>query len=286
MFSVAGIRHLIVGLSVVIVSICSGMSITGWLNYKFAPDPVPDYVFDDFKGTGLNSHGAEKNKLDYRAVIERNLFGGDPYEHQKPVQKKEEKRPEDLPLARLKLKLKGTIVDVYEKYSAAFIEDMKNKRQDVYHVGDKVKNALIKKIARTYVIINTGSRDEVLAMDPDDLRKGTLIKKTSSGQFRVPRKLVNEAVTNLSGLMRDAHFSPYTWRGKPYGFKITRIRVDSLYDRLGLKNGDVLVEINGQKLDGPETFFSLYNRINSLKEVKLKIRRRGREKILVYQVSD
>ena len=277
-------KHIIIGLSIIISSICAGKTITAWLDYKLSPEPA---ININPLPQAQKSHQAKhtKTKLDYKAVIERNLFGGDPYGPKAPPQK-EEQKPEDLPLSKLKLKLKGTIVDKNGKYSTAIIEDLVRKTQDLCHVGDKVKNALIKKIARTYVIINTGSRDEILAMNPDEMGKKSSpqIQRTGSGKIKVSRKLIEHSMSNLASIMQDALIKPYFRRGMVEGFKITRIRNGSLYSQLGLKNGDVLVAINNEKLDDPRKLLTLYDRFKNLNEIKLKIKRRGRQETLSYQL--
>ena len=278
-------KHIIIGLTIILSSICAGKTITAWLDYKLSPEPA---ININPLPQAQKSHQAKhtKTKLDYKAVIERNLFGGNPYEPKAPPPQKKEQKPEDLPLAQLKLRLKGTIVDKNGKYSTAIIEDLAKKSQALYHVGDKVKNALIKKIARTYVIINTGSRDEILAMNPDEIGKKSTpqIQRTGSGKIKVARKLIEHSMSNLASIMQDALIKPYFRRGMVEGFKITRIRNGSLYSQLGLKNGDVLVAINNEKLDDPRKLLTLYDRFKNLNEIKLKIKRRGRQEILSYQL--
>ena len=279
-------KHIIIGLTIILSSICAGKTITAWLDYKLSPEPAINInPLPQAQKSLQVKHTSQKTKLDYKAVIERNLFGGDPYGTKAPPQK-EEQKPEDLPLSQLKLKLKGTIVDKNGKYSTAIIEDLARKSQDLYHVGDKVKNALIKKIARTYVIINTGSRDEILAMNPDEMGKKSSpqIQRTGSGKIKVSRKLIEHSMSNLASIMQDALIKPYFRRGKVEGFKITRIRNGSLYSQLGLKNGDVLIGINNEKLDDPKKLLTLYDRFKNLNEIKLKIKRRGRQEILSYQL--
>jgi len=96
---------------------------------------------------------------DYRIIIKRNLFAaGDkdvgPLETEiKPM---EELRP-----STLELVLMGTILGDGVA-NRAFIMDKKNRKQDVYEVGDAVAGAFIKKIIRGKVILASNGQDEVL----------------------------------------------------------------------------------------------------------------------------
>jgi len=73
------------------------------------------------------------------------------------------------------------------------------------------------------VIVNTGSRDEILAMNPDEMGKKSApeIQHTSSGKIKIARKFIEKSMNNLANIMQDALIKPYFRRGKVEGFKIT-----------------------------------------------------------------
>lgn len=68
------------------------------------------------------------------------------------------------------------------------------------------------------------------------------------------------------------------------GFKVFCIRPTSLYAKVGLRNGDVVVRINGYSITNPNEALALYGRLKDAKTFRLEIRRKGRPKRLTYRL--
>lgn len=60
-----------------------------------------------------------------------------------------------------------------------------------------------------------------------------------------------------------------------YGVEITRVEENSPAEKAGLKAGDVVLEYNGQRVEGMEQFGRLVHETPAGREVKLKISREG-----------
>jgi len=108
---------------------------------------------------------AEKHALPYYTVIqERNLFGGRgravvpaPTRTPAPAQ------PAAKPAANLKLV--GTVVGSPER-TYAVIEDLGSKRQDLYRLGDLVREAKVVEVTRNRVVLdNRGRREELFSFE-------------------------------------------------------------------------------------------------------------------------
>jgi serine protease Do len=62
---------------------------------------------------------------------------------------------------------------------------------------------------------------------------------------------------------------------EPYGVEITRVEEGSPADKAGLKSGDVVIEYNGQHVEGMEQFGRLVRETPAGRDVKLLISRNG-----------
>src|SRR5579871_2928968 len=62
---------------------------------------------------------------------------------------------------------------------------------------------------------------------------------------------------------------------EPYGVEITRVEEASPADKAGLKSGDVVLEYNGQRVEGMEQFGRMVRETPAGREVKLLISRNG-----------
>jgi general secretion pathway protein C len=90
---------------------------------------------------------------------------------------------------------------------------------------------------------------------------------------------------NINDLMTQVRVRPYFRRGKPEGLIVSQIQPDSVFSDLGLKNGDILVNVNGKRISSPEEALQLYNGLKSGSEVSIEITRRGRKKMFTYQIK-
>jgi serine protease Do len=67
---------------------------------------------------------------------------------------------------------------------------------------------------------------------------------------------------------------------EPYGVEITRVEEGSPADKAGLKRGDVVLEYNGQRVEGMEQFGRLVRETPSGREAKILVSRAGVVQIL------
>lgn len=110
----------------------------------------------------------EKRALPYYAVIqERNLFGGRgrvavPAPARAPAPTPSVAKP------AANLKLVGTVVGIPER-TYAVIEDLGSKRQDLYRLGDLVREAKVVEVTRNRVVLdNRGRREELFSFEKTD----------------------------------------------------------------------------------------------------------------------
>ncbi len=58
------------------------------------------------------------------------------------------------------------------------------------------------------------------------------------------RKLVLASTRNMNEVLMQARAVPYLRHGKTAGLRISRISPGSFYEKIGLQNGDVIIQIN------------------------------------------
>ena len=110
----------------------------------------------------------------YGVISGRDLFGTARAKRELEASKQEEVDVSAIPLAAqsLRLRLKGTVIGEDGVERVAVIEDQQTRKQGLYREGDRIRTALIKSILRNNVVINTGTRDEVLTIDPEHRGNG------------------------------------------------------------------------------------------------------------------
>lgn len=108
-------------------------------------------------------------------------------------------------------------------------------------------------------------------------RLATGVRRLGPGHWRVRRSAITR-----TGLLRSARIVPAMQAGKPEGFKLYAIRPGSLLWRMGLRNGDVVLRVNGKHVTRPDEALRVYSMLRHARKVELTIRRRGKERILRY----
>jgi general secretion pathway protein C len=104
-------------------------------------------------------------------------------------------------------------------------------------------------------------------------------------EFQVERSLVDQTLRNLQKFLNDARAVPVTGPGGAVtGFKLEWIAPGSLYEKLGLKEGDTLSEVNGIKLDGIPKAVEIFQQFKNSSMIRLNIDRNGKPLDLTYLV--
>ena len=113
------------------------------------------------RGAAKKPPAAPKNNRDFQSIVDRNIFGAVLVQEAGAKKKEPPKVKEEARETTLKLVLKGTISGD-ERDARAIIVDEKEKKQDLYQVGDAVQGALITAIERGKVILEFNGRKQFL----------------------------------------------------------------------------------------------------------------------------
>ncbi len=220
----------------------------------------------------------------YQVINSRNLFGS----VDKAVVTTKPEAIETLEPTSLKIALLGTVAGS-EQNAVAVIEEKKLRKQGLYRVGDSVQGAMVKMILRGKVILRVGDKDEILTMDENDSSKSGNGKGRSgaSGEqttIRVRRADIERSMKNINTLLSQVRIRPHFKNGEADGLSISRIRPNSIFTKLGLRNGDVVQAIDETPIQSPDDILSLYEKIKSGSNISIQITRRGRQKTINYEM--
>lgn len=106
------------------------------------------------------------------------------------------------------------------------------------------------------------------------------INKISDNEFVVERSALETIMENpmsFAGSLRT--------RPTDKGVRLSGIRSDSLFNMLGLKNGDVLKSVNGFALNDPEKALSALSKLRTASKLKFDIERGGSSKAIDVTVQ-
>jgi hypothetical protein len=109
------------------------------------------------------------------------------------------------------------------------------------------------------------------------------IKAVDATHVTIPKALLARLLGDADGLARGARIVPDLKDGKPHGFKLFGIRPDSVYARIGLANGDTVVELNGFALDTADHVLEVYTKVREAWAFELVVLRQ--DKPMTIQIS-
>jgi general secretion pathway protein C len=117
----------------------------------------------------------------------------------------------------------------------------------------------------------------------DEMGKG--IKKVGGNSYEVEQSEIDGALANLSKLATQARVVPAFEGGESIGFKLFSIRPNSLYAKIGLKNGDIVTRINGYEINSPDKALEIYQKLKDSKQINVDLKRRGKATTLDYAIT-
>jgi len=182
--------------------------------------------------------------------------------------------------------LKGTIAGG-DSFGFVIIEERGSKKQRLYRLGDMIGSAKLMTISRNTATIKSGGRDITLKIKATP--EGPLLNPfrasrdtVASPGVAMSRKEVSENLRDLQGIMTHAQVRPYFEAGAQQGFIVSQIKPDSLYQKLGLQNGDIIIDVNNKRMQSADDVMKLVNLMQSGESVVLNLKRQGKVETINY----
>lgn len=101
----------------------------------------------------------------------------------------------------------------------------------------------------------------------------------------VDKSLVEYYAKNMKDIGKDIGVTEEKNGKELKGFRVTFIRKNSLFSKLGLKRGDVIKAVNGQELTSYNAAMDFYKSIDSIDSLSLTIKRGKEEMELEYEIN-
>jgi general secretion pathway protein C len=147
-------------------------------------------------------------------------------------------------------------------------------------------------VLREKVVLSVNGKDEVLEMEKLDsavaaapLPTGRPPARMRSRKIALKREQIQNAISDLNSLMSQVKIRPHFKDGQPDGIALSNIRSNSIFRKMGLRNGDVLMGVNDQNIQSVDDALGFYNNLKSSNNVSLKIKRRGRLNTIDYTIE-
>jgi len=274
------------------------LSANDFLKLRLAGNVLPDD--SDY----ARSHAAQvvsgtHPRAYYNQIVTRDIFNLAPPPAPPPVEDE-----------NLDVKLVGTSqLSVGKPF--AIVEDSEGK-QSLYQVGQEIPGAgqLLEVSSDRIVVLHNGRR---VALDiprqpaqsgpamrvppsPGFIRRiprrrlrelGRLspgIRRLGSNNYLLTRSTVDNNIKNMAPLFTQIRATPQIENGVADGYRLTEIQPDSIFQQIGLQDGDLLKSVNGQSVGDPAKAMLLLQSLQSQPSITLDVLRNGSPSVLHYSI--
>jgi len=232
---------------------------------------------------------------DFQVILQRNLFNSKAVGESGEVDlTTEDLASQSIPKAMTSggnLSLIGTVVAGAE--SLALIRS--GSKAGVFQLDEEISPGVtVVDIGRKLVVLDDhGSRRELVLKkrkaataravrrsNPATNKQGVVA--VEEGRWQVSRSVADNARTNLTSLLQTARMVPQVKNGRTIGFKLVELEKGSLLEQIGLKVGDLVVEINQVKLNSPEKALQIFQQVREANNITLGLIRNGKPKTFEY----
>lgn len=201
-------------------------------------------------------------------------------------------------LTQLPLDLLGTIVHANPARSLATIILKGQNKVEPFQVGEKIMDmAEIKEILREKIIFRN-LRTQMLeyAEVPQDAKivistergfnASMPTPKADQTEFTFKRAEIDKHLENLQQLLQAARVVPEIGPdSRVIGYRMVEMQPGSVYEKIGMKLGDVIKEVNGEAVTNAQQAMQLYQTMKDENSFKLKINRNGQDTVLSYTLQ-
>ncbi len=196
------------------------------------------------------------------------------------------------------LKLEGIYKDTSNpKDSIAIIS--KGGFSKVVKVGDDIFGFKLKEVKDKSVILQKSNQTYTLKLpkadivdssysfvknNPEKETKKDKLVIDEDGEKIVSRALISEYKKDMKKIWQNIAISDYKQDGQLKGFRVRYIKKGSIFEKLGLKRGDIITGINGEMVKSYALPMRIFSNIDSLDGLILQVKRGNNEVELEYEI--
>jgi general secretion pathway protein C len=111
------------------------------------------------------------------------------------------------------------------------------------------------------------------------------VEDLGDNRYRIPRETLDHSMGDLSQILTQIRAIPNIQNGKTNGFALSEIEPGSVFDEMGLEEGDVLRSVNGQPMTDPAMAMQMMSQLRNASQISIQVLRDGQPTTLTYQIQ-
>lgn len=185
------------------------------------------------------------------------------------------------------LRLLGTVIGTP---SLAFIFNSNTQKRNLYHEQDSVEGFFIKRInAGKIEVEKNGVVTELAIMGGSDAagRMANLVEGEQDGTYIINKMELMGQMLKANELIAKVRVSPIPdgTTNRLSGFRIDNVPSGSLIEEVGIRNGDVILAVQGKRLQSMQDAWQMFNRVQSQSRIEVVLLRNEQPMTLRYEIK-
>lgn len=127
--------------------------------------------------------------------------------------------------------------------------------------------------------------DDPLSFEQSVTRSVADVSQSKNEWRTIPRDVVMQQSKDLRAIYKQIEISEIYKGNKIDGFRVNSIDPNSIFGRLGLVSGDVILAVNNQKLESYADAISIYNKVPRMRSIQITVLRNNLPKDIVYEIT-
>jgi len=172
------------------------------------------------------------------------------------------------------------------------LEDNTGNESYILACGEKLDNYVLSKLFKNYIIFEKDKKEYKLEIKEkessnyqesnNDLNQQVIVKNNGA---TVSRDYLNSYIKDMDKIWNNIEIGEMKNGETIYGFKINRVNKDSVFAKIGLKEGDIIKMVNDSLLSSYADAFKIYNNIENMKYINMEILRENEVMELNYEIN-
>lgn len=201
---------------------------------------------------------------------------------------------QDAPKTRLNLVLVGAVASSNPSASLAVIAN--RGQQATYGLGEEIEGtrAKLKAVLVDRVIIDNEGRDETVMLEGLEYKKlgdstshapasSTIAKNNPPDTDEQLAQIREEITADPQKIFQYVRLSQVKKDEQVIGYRVSPGKNPQLFQSVGLQDGDIAVQLNGNDLTDPAAMGKIFNSISELTELNLTVERDGQQHDIYIQ---
>ncbi|MBU0631599.1 PDZ domain-containing protein [bacterium] len=158
-------------------------------------------------------------------------------------------------------------------------------RTNIVGIGEFFNGYMLKSIENDSAIFSKNNQDYAAYLKKIDTTKFLNSVVDKDGKKEIARSDIAYFINNPSDVWKNILIEDVREGIKLKGFKVTKIVQNSIFSKLGLLKGDIIIKVNNKDLHSYNDVLNVYKNIDKLSAVQLVVKRDNQEVELVYEIN-